>query len=74
VEAATSMDQELCEMHDVSTIALGGGCFQNARLLDGVSHRLSDAGRTVLLPRLLSPNDGAVSYGQAVVTAARLSQ
>jgi hydrogenase maturation protein HypF len=74
VEAATSMAQELCEKHGVSTIALGGGCFQNARLLDGVSRRLSDAGRTVLLPRLLSPNDGAVSYGQAVVTAARLSQ
>ena len=30
-------------------------------------------GLEVLLPRRLGPNDGAVSYGQAVVAAARLA-
>jgi hypothetical protein len=28
----------------------------------------------VLTPRVLSPNDGAVSYGQAAVAAARLAR
>ncbi len=33
----------------------------------------SASGLRVLTPRLLGPNDGAVSYGQAVVAAARLN-
>ena len=55
-------------------MALGGGCFQNARLLSGVARRLEDAGLRVLVPRRLGPNDGAVSYGQAVVAAARMNR
>jgi hydrogenase maturation protein HypF len=53
-------------------VALGGGCFQNARLLTSVKSRLEESGLRVLVPRRLSPNDGAVSYGQAVVAAARM--
>ena len=63
----------LCDVHALDTVALGGGCFQNARLLEGVSGRLERSGLRVLTPRLLGPNDGAVSYGQAVVAAARLN-
>jgi hydrogenase maturation protein HypF len=54
------------------TVALGGGCFQNARLLVSVRTRLEARGLRVLLPRRLGPNDGAVSYGQAAVAAAVL--
>jgi len=54
-------------------VALGGGVFQNRRLLASVRSRLEGAGLRVLVPRLLSPNDGAVSYGQAAVAAARLT-
>ncbi|MFN2571453.1 MAG: carbamoyltransferase HypF [Gemmatimonadales bacterium] len=53
-------------------VALGGGCFQNARLLCSVTTRLEARGLRVLVPRRLSPNDGAVSYGQAAVAAIRL--
>jgi hydrogenase maturation protein HypF len=53
-------------------VALGGGVFQNARLLGTLRRRLAAHGFTVLVPRQLSPNDGAVSYGQAAVAAARL--
>ena len=53
-------------------VALGGGVFQNARLLDATVYRLERAGLRVLVPRRLGPNDGAVSYGQAAVAAARL--
>jgi hydrogenase maturation protein HypF len=55
------------------TVALGGGCFQNARLLSSLRHALEDDGFEVLVPRLLGPNDGAVSFGQAAVAAALLS-
>jgi hydrogenase maturation protein HypF len=54
------------------TVALGGGCFQNARLLISVRARLEARGLRVLVPRRLSPNDGAISYGQAAVAAALL--
>jgi hydrogenase maturation protein HypF len=55
------------------TAALGGGCFQNARLVTSLRRRLEWHGLTVLRPRQLPPNDGAVSYGQAVSAAARLA-
>lgn len=73
VAAATAaLAVELCEAEGLFTVALGGGCFQNARLLEGVATRLEAEGIRVLVPHLLGPNDGAVSYGQAVVAAARL--
>jgi hydrogenase maturation protein HypF len=54
-------------------VALGGGCFQNARLLSGLRQRLERDGYEVLVPRRLSPNDGAISLGQAAIAAARLA-
>jgi hydrogenase maturation protein HypF len=62
VAAETGIDQ----------VALGGGVFQNARLLDSVVAGLSAAGHRVLVPRMLSPNDGAISFGQAAVAATLL--
>jgi hydrogenase maturation protein HypF len=61
------------QRHGISTVALGGGVFQNARLLASVTNRLERRGLRVLVPRRLSPNDGGISYGQAVVAAARLA-
>ena len=58
----------------IGTVVLGGGCFQNARLLISLQARLEARGLRVLVPRQLSPNDGAVSYGQAAVAAALLRQ
>lgn len=55
------------------TVALGGGCFQNARLLTSLRRALRGAGFTVLVPQHLGPNDGAISAGQAAVAAAVLS-
>ncbi len=56
----------------LGTVVLSGGCFQNARLLVSLRARLEARGLRVLVPRQLSPNDGAVSYGQAAVAAALL--
>jgi hydrogenase maturation protein HypF len=61
------------ESTGISTVALGGGVFQNARLLDSIRCRLERRRFRVLVPRTLPPNDGAVSYGQAAMAAAILS-
>ncbi|MFL5506237.1 MAG: carbamoyltransferase HypF [Gemmatimonadales bacterium] len=58
----------------VRTVTLGGGTFQNVRLLDRMIGRLADEGLRVLRPRRLSPNDGAISFGQAAIAAARLAR
>src|SRR5271165_373711 len=48
------------------TVALGGGCFQNALLVGLASAELAAAGFEVLVPRELPPNDGAIAAGQAL--------
>ena len=50
----------------VGTVALGGGCFQNALLTDLASSLLEAEGFEVLVPRVLPPNDGAIAAGQAL--------
>ncbi|MGH7689427.1 MAG: carbamoyltransferase HypF, partial [Gemmatimonadaceae bacterium] len=62
----------LAAREGINQVALGGGVFQNVRLLTSLSRRLQALGLRVLTPRLLPPNDGAVAYGQAAVAAARL--
>jgi hydrogenase maturation protein HypF len=58
----------------ISTVALGGGSFQNARLLSGVRAQLEAHGLRVLVPHQLGPNDGAISFGQAAVAASLLAR
>ncbi len=73
-EAACLLAARAAEEAGLDTVALGGGCFQNARLLAGTRARLEARGLVVLVPRRLSPNDGAISYGQGAVAAARLAR
>ena len=54
-------------------VVLSGGTFQNLRLLGSTRRRLEDHGLRVLAHRLVPPNDGGISYGQAAVAAARLA-
>ncbi len=70
--ASAEVAAHAAEAAGVSDIVLSGGCFQNARLLVSLRRRLATRGFRVLVPRLLSPNDGAISYGQAAVATARL--
>lgn len=63
-----------CAGHGIGTVALGGGSFQNLRLLTGVERRLAAQGLEVLTPVRLPPNDGAISYGQAAIGAVLLSR
>jgi hydrogenase maturation protein HypF len=72
-DSVSRLALELCEKRGLDHVALGGGCFQNARLLSSLRLRLATGGAKVLAPAALGPNDGAVSYGQAVVAAARVN-
>lgn len=63
-----------CDSTGIDTVVLSGGVFQNARLMTQLPERLAARGLTVLLPRRLSPNDGALSFGQAAVAGAFLSR
>ena len=62
------------ELAGTRLVALGGGCFQNARLTTTLRVHLERQGLDVLIPRALPPNDGAVSYGQAAIAAALLER
>ncbi len=57
-------------MYDINLVALSGGCFMNRYLVEQATSRLGEAGFTVALNASLPPNDGCVSYGQAVVANA----
>jgi hydrogenase maturation protein HypF len=59
------------EGNGIGTVVLSGGVFQNVLLLERTAHELADAGIRVLVPEHLPPNDGGLSYGQAVVAASR---
>jgi hydrogenase maturation protein HypF len=60
----------LHEQHDVTTVALSGGVFQNLLLLGRTVTRLEDRGFTVLTHSRVPCNDGGISLGQAVIAAA----
>ncbi len=62
----------LAQRYGMHTVVLSGGVFQNRLLLERCMTGLAEAGLRVLIPQRLPPNDGAVSYGQAAVAAARL--
>ena len=56
----------------VDCVVLTGGVFQNRILLERVSNCLQSAGMRVITHSLVPPNDGGISLGQAVITAAQI--
>jgi len=56
----------------INCIALSGGCMHNRRLARLLRAGLEEEGFQVFQQRNVSPGDGGLSYGQAVVAAARL--
>ena len=58
----------------LDTVALSGGVFQNALLVERSVERLEALGFRVLLHRRVPPNDGGISLGQAVVAGQRVAR
>ncbi|MFL1897808.1 carbamoyltransferase HypF [Streptomyces tauricus] len=56
------------------TVCLGGGCFQNRRLLADVGRLLRAQGLRVLTGAAVPVSDGGISYGQAAVASALLGR
>ena len=49
-------------------VALSGGVFQNAVLLEEAFHALQERGFIPLIHQMVPPNDGGISLGQAVAS------
>lgn len=58
-------------LYGIKTVALSGGVFMNRYLMEHALAALEQAGFTVAINRELPPNDGCVSYGEAVVSFAK---
>jgi hydrogenase maturation protein HypF len=71
-ETVAAAAAEACaEAGEPRAVVLSGGSFQNLRLLASTRRRLEERGFRVLSHRLVPPNDGGISYGQAAVAARR---
>lgn len=69
--AFVSVAAQAADKAGVHAVALSGGVFQNARLLEETAARLRRRGLTPLMPAEVPANDGGLAFGQAVVAAAR---
>ena len=67
--ATAELGARLARRHGLDTVALSGGVFQNVRFSDIVEDALVAEGLTVLVHRVVPPNDGGISVGQAAIAA-----
>ena len=69
-KAVAAMATRITDDTDIDTVALSGGCFQNATLFRLVHQRLTDSGLTVLSHSKTPANDGGLAIGQAAIAMA----
>ena len=72
IDAIVCVAQLVEATYDIRTVVCSGGVFMNRFIIEGSLSALERAGFTVAINRDLPPNDGNVSYGQAVVAASRV--
>jgi hydrogenase maturation protein HypF len=71
IEALTQWIVEAVNGLGHARAALGGGCFMNRILAEGVARRLCERGVEPLLAREAPANDGGLSLGQAFIARQR---
>jgi hydrogenase maturation protein HypF len=59
----------ICEAQDVNIVVLSGGVFQNELLLEDLKCLLDGETLQIWTNRLVPPNDGGISLGQAAMAA-----
>ncbi len=67
VECIVAVGKQMTQRAGTHYVALAGGVFMNRLVLGGAVERLRSAGCSPLTHVSLPVNDGAVSFGQAVV-------
>ncbi len=70
VDGFARMCEIIRETSGLGTVALSGGCFQNAFLHTHLEERLTARGFRVLTHHKVPANDGGVALGQAVIANA----
>ena len=74
--AVSEMVRRMCilarDKEHVRDVALSGGVFQNALLLEMTAERLKAAGFSVYANEAVPPNDGGLALGQAYIGARRI--
>ncbi|MBW4616047.1 MAG: carbamoyltransferase HypF [Desmonostoc vinosum HA7617-LM4] len=66
------MANRICQENLINQVVLTGGVFQNRVLLEQVTKHLQALEINVLTHSLVPTNDGGISLGQAIITAAQL--
>ena len=74
VDAIVQIAELVRAAYGIELVVLSGGCFMNRYIAECAAARLGAAGFTVALNASLPPNDGCISYGQAVVALANAQQ
>ena len=74
VQAIVATAELVRALYGVSTVALSGGVFMNRYLIEHTLDALEKAGFTAAISRDLPPNDGCISFGQAVIAWAQKNE
>jgi hydrogenase maturation protein HypF len=68
--AIVKMAERITKDTEIDTVALSGGCFQNATLFTLVHQGLEASGKQILSHGHVPANDGGLALGQAVIAMA----
>lgn len=71
IKALASAVIQLANRYGTPRVVLGGGVFQNRRLLEGIERALQRAGLDTLSPQAFPANDGGIALGQLAAALAR---
>ncbi|MGC9669773.1 carbamoyltransferase HypF [Planosporangium sp. 12N6] len=74
VEVTCALVDDAAKRTGVRAVCLGGGVFANRRLTTGLLDQLGRMGFEAYTGEQVPVNDGGISYGQAAIAAARLSE
>lgn len=67
IEGLVTWVKKAADQHRISQLALGGGCFHNTLLNQGLTNRLTSLSLHVFGAQRLLPDDSAIALGQAWV-------
>ena len=72
IDSIAHLIQQLHKEFHFADVALSGGCFQNAILLQGLENALEKQQLRCITHTHIPTNDGGIALGQAVIAAAKM--